>query len=45
MGGLQKLGNTRKRGTLVRFLPDDTVFEDHRFNTTSSPAACGSWPT
>jgi len=32
--GLQKLGNTRKRGTLVRFLPDDTIFtEDHRFNS------------
>ncbi|MCQ2453543.1 MAG: type IIA DNA topoisomerase subunit B [Clostridia bacterium] len=31
--GLQKLGNTRKRGTLVRFMPDDTIFtEDHRFN-------------
>ena len=25
--GLEKLGNTRKRGTLVRFMPDDTVFE------------------
>ena len=23
---LEKLGNTRKRGTLIRFLPDDTVF-------------------
>ena len=34
VGGLQKLGNTRKRGTLVRFLPDDTIFtEDHRFNS------------
>lgn len=34
VGGLQTLGNTRKRGTLVRFLPDDTIFtEDHRFNT------------
>ena len=32
--GLQKLGNTRKRGTLVRFLPDDTIFtEDHHFNS------------
>jgi DNA gyrase subunit B len=31
-GGLQKLGNTRKRGTLVRFLPDDTVFEETKFN-------------
>ena len=29
---LEKLGNTRKRGTLVRFLPDDTVFEDIVFN-------------
>jgi len=31
-GGLQKIGNTRKRGTLVRFLPDDTVFEETKFN-------------
>ena len=31
-GPLVKLGNTRRRGTLVRFLPDDTVFEDVRFN-------------
>ncbi len=29
---LQCLGNTRKRGTLVRFLPDDTVFEEASFN-------------
>ena len=29
---LQKLGNTRKRGTLVRFLPDDRVFEDVTFS-------------
>ena len=34
VGGLQKLGNTRKRGTLVRFMPDDTIFtEDSRFNS------------
>ena len=34
VGGLEKLGNTRKRGTLVRFLPDDTVFtEDSRFHS------------
>ncbi len=31
-GGLQSLGNTRKRGTLVRFLPDDTIFEETHFN-------------
>ena len=29
---LEKLGNTRKRGTLVRFLPDDTIFEETVFN-------------
>ena len=29
---LEKQGNTRKRGTLVRFLPDDTVFEETVFN-------------
>ena len=31
-GPLQVLGNTRKKGTLVRFLPDEAVFEDVRFN-------------
>ncbi len=31
-GGLQKIGNTRKRGTLVRFLPDDAIFEETKFN-------------
>lgn len=30
--GLERLGNTRKKGTLVRFLPDDTIFEETRFN-------------
>ena len=32
-GPLEKVGNTRKRGSLVRFLPDDTIFEDTRFNS------------
>lgn len=31
-GGLVKISNTRKRGTLVRFLPDDGVFEETTFN-------------
>lgn len=31
-GPLERIGNTRKKGTLVRFLPDDTIFEDVRFN-------------
>ncbi len=31
-GPLQKVGNTRKKGTRVTFLPDDSVFEDIRFN-------------
>ena len=31
-GPLQVLGNTRKKGTLVRFLPDDEIFEDVRFH-------------
>ena len=31
-GPLQVLGNTRKKGTLVRFLPDDEIFEDVRFS-------------
>jgi len=30
--GLERLGNTRKKGTLVRFYPDDTVFEETKFN-------------
>ncbi|MBQ8554690.1 MAG: type IIA DNA topoisomerase subunit B [Clostridia bacterium] len=29
---LQRVGNTRKKGSLIRFLPDDTIFEDVRFN-------------
>ena len=32
-GPLEVLGNTRKKGTLVRFLPDDTIFDDIHFNT------------
>ncbi|MBQ2700514.1 MAG: type IIA DNA topoisomerase subunit B [Clostridia bacterium] len=32
LSGLEKLGNTRKKGTLVRFLPDDTIFEETTFN-------------
>ena len=31
-GGLQRIGNTRKRGTVVRFLPDDAIFEETKFN-------------
>ncbi len=33
VGPLEVLGNTRKKGTLVRFLPDDGIFEDVRFQT------------
>ena len=32
-GPLEVVGNTRKKGTLVRFLPDDEIFEDVRFHT------------
>ena len=32
-GPLEKVGKTRKKGSLVRFLPDDTIFEDTRFNS------------
>lgn len=32
VSGLERVGNTRKRGTLVCFLPDDSVFEDPQFN-------------
>ena len=28
---LEKVGNTRKRGTLIRFLPDPNVFEETKF--------------
>lgn len=28
---LERIGNTRRRGTQVHFLPDDTIFEDCRF--------------
>ena len=31
-GPLEKVGNTRQKGTLVRFLPDDEIFEDVKFN-------------
>ncbi|MDD3411257.1 MAG: DNA topoisomerase subunit B [Eubacteriales bacterium] len=31
-GPLKLVGNTRERGTLVRFLPDDRVFETSNFN-------------
>ncbi len=31
-GPLEKAGNTRKKGTLVRFLPDDAIFEDIKFH-------------
>ncbi len=30
-GGLQKIGNTRKKGTRVTFMPDDQVFEEVEF--------------
>ena len=32
-GPLETLGSTRKKGTLVRFLPDDRIFEDVKFHT------------
>ena len=32
-GPLEILGNTRKKGTLVRFLPDERIFEDVKFHT------------
>ena len=32
-GPLTKVGNTRKKGTMVRFLPDDTIFDDIRFSS------------
>ena len=33
VGPLETVGNTRKKGTLVRFLPDDEIFEDVKFHT------------
>jgi len=29
---LERVGNTRKRGSLVRFLPDEAIFDDIAFN-------------
>jgi len=29
---LERVGNTRKRGTLVRFMPDPAIFEETQFN-------------
>ena len=29
---LSKVGNTRKKGSLIRFMPDDAIFEDVKFN-------------
>ncbi len=29
---LAKVGNTRKKGTLIRFMPDDAIFEDVKFH-------------
>ena len=31
-GALERIGNTRKKGTLIRFLPDDEIFEDVKFH-------------
>ena len=31
-GPLETVGNTRQRGTLVRFMPDDEIFETVQFN-------------
>lgn len=31
-GPLEKVGNTRKKGTLVRFLPDEEIFEETTFS-------------
>ena len=31
-GPLETVGNTRQRGTLVRFMPDDSIFETVHFN-------------
>ena len=30
---LAKVGNTRKKGSLIRFMPDDAIFEDVKFNS------------
>ena len=32
VGDLERVSNTRKRGTLVRFLPDDEIFDETLFN-------------
>ena len=33
VGPLEKIGNTRKHGTRVTFMPDDTIFETVEFNS------------
>ena len=33
VGPLEKVGNTRKHGTRVTFMPDDTIFETVEFNS------------
>ena len=33
VGSLEKIGNTRKHGTRVTFMPDDTIFETVEFNS------------
>ena len=32
VGELQRIGNTRKKGTCVTFMPDDSIFEETVFN-------------
>lgn len=34
-GPLEQIGNTRKKGTLVRFLPDKDIFEETTFNAST----------
>ena len=39
-GLLPKIAKTRKTGTKVNFLPDDTIFEKTRFRAEESRAGC-----
>lgn len=40
---LERISATRKHGTRVTFLPDDTVFEETKFNAEIVAAICVSW--
>ena len=42
---LAVVGETKKRGTKITFLPDDEIFETTEFSFDSFPSGCGNWPS